>query len=591
LPVSWYAENGGAWAMSPGYDRADHQDFRWAIGNDGMSCHNGYPAGETADADERVFSGRIPEGIDCQRCHGPGRAHAESKGAPRTIVNPARLDRDRQLDVCMQCHLETISLALPNAIRHYDRGPYSFQAGEALGNYATFFDHAPGTGFDDRFEVAHAAYRLRKSACFRESRMTCTTCHDPHQEQLGKQAEEHYIAVCKTCHGVAHASGAPVGRGNCLDCHMPKRRTEDVVHVVMTDHYIQRRKPDRDLLASLSEAETIPRNAYHGQVVVYYPGQKPDDLYVALAQVRNGSNQDAGIAALKSAIERNPAVQSGVFLRAGRGLRVRRKSGRSGPLDEALRRRPNYGAALAKLAATLTSSGRLTRAAAAGERAIATQPANPIVLTNLANAYLQLGRTDRARLTPGQVLKINADLPEAQNLLGLATLRKGDRAAAESRFREAIRIQPDSAEAHNNLAKLIRESGDYAQSAYHFQKAIAANGNYAEPHHGFGMLFILTRSYQKARVELEEAVRLDPRAPRKCTSISRIFWARRGGGTTPRMNTGAAIQLNPESYEAHLALGILLLRSGAKAEAGIHLRKAAESSDPQVRQAALHALR
>jgi len=28
LPVSWYTEKGGYWAMSPGYDRANQEDFR-----------------------------------------------------------------------------------------------------------------------------------------------------------------------------------------------------------------------------------------------------------------------------------------------------------------------------------------------------------------------------------------------------------------------------------------------------------------------------------------------------------------------------------------------------------------------------------
>src|SRR5262245_32869727 len=30
-PVAWYAENGGTWAMNPGYDRPDHMDFRRKI--------------------------------------------------------------------------------------------------------------------------------------------------------------------------------------------------------------------------------------------------------------------------------------------------------------------------------------------------------------------------------------------------------------------------------------------------------------------------------------------------------------------------------------------------------------------------------
>src|SRR5690348_11710524 len=97
--------------------------------------------------------------------HGPGQAHvtAASSGTSRpaqiraAIVNPARLDRERQLDTCMQCHLETTSLRLPNAIRNYTRPPFSDVPGERLSEYEQFFDHAPGTGFGARFEVAHQA--------------------------------------------------------------------------------------------------------------------------------------------------------------------------------------------------------------------------------------------------------------------------------------------------------------------------------------------------------------------------------------------------------------------------------------------------
>jgi len=45
------------------------------------------------------------------------------------------------------------------------------------------------------FRDCSCAYRLRKSACFRASQMTCTTCHDPHQALRGQQAVEHYTSV------------------------------------------------------------------------------------------------------------------------------------------------------------------------------------------------------------------------------------------------------------------------------------------------------------------------------------------------------------------------------------------------------------
>src|SRR5579864_9350488 len=103
LPVSWYAEKGGYWAMSPGYDRPNQEDFRRTIISECLSCHASYPEqGSNLTTNEPVF-GDVPEGIDCQRCHGPGRAHLEAASGHanletirRSIVNPAKLNRDRQ---------------------------------------------------------------------------------------------------------------------------------------------------------------------------------------------------------------------------------------------------------------------------------------------------------------------------------------------------------------------------------------------------------------------------------------------------------------------------------------------------------------
>ena len=70
---------------------------------------------------------------------------------------------------------------------------------------------------------------------------------------------------------------------------MPRRRAEDAVHVVMTDHWIQRRKPARDLEAPLDEFETARRAVYSGPVESYHPAdvraRADGDLYAALAQV------------------------------------------------------------------------------------------------------------------------------------------------------------------------------------------------------------------------------------------------------------------------------------------------------------------
>jgi len=312
LPVSWYSELGGSWEMSPGYDRPDQQDFRRPIAYQCMFCHNAYPllnGQPLANADRETFGDAIPEGIDCQRCHGPGSTHIKAAATPDAsletirdaIVNPGRLTRERQMEVCMQCHLETTSSPLPHSILKIDRDVFSYRPGEPLPDYELSFDHKAGTGFDDRMEVAQQAYRLRKSACFLKSQMTCITCHNPHRELTGVEATTHYVAVCVGCHSTAHVSEKPAARQgrmnpetakqNCLDCHMWKRRTEDAVHVVMTDHYIQRSKPSRDLLAPMKEAVD---SSYRDEVVPYYPSSLSPvangDLYLAMAQTEDASN-------------------------------------------------------------------------------------------------------------------------------------------------------------------------------------------------------------------------------------------------------------------------------------------------------------
>ena len=107
---------------------------------------------------------------------------------------------------------------------------------------------------------------------------------------------------------------------------MPKRRTDDVVHAVMTDHYIQRRKPARDLLAEIPERHDPD---YRGEVVLYYPRTLPkpeDELYLAVAQVSQSSNLSEGIARLSAAIQKYRPQRAEYYLQLGDALRAERQA-------------------------------------------------------------------------------------------------------------------------------------------------------------------------------------------------------------------------------------------------------------------------
>src|SRR5207244_622378 len=140
LPLTWYAEQNGYWAMSPGYDRPDHAGFSRKLTYRCMSCHNGFIQlpNPTWEAGTR-FPAQLPEGIDCQRCHGPGQAHLEAaqqglsaERVRKAIINPARLAPERQMEVCLQCHLETTTLKLPATLLRPGREVFSYRPAARL---------------------------------------------------------------------------------------------------------------------------------------------------------------------------------------------------------------------------------------------------------------------------------------------------------------------------------------------------------------------------------------------------------------------------------------------------------------------------
>jgi predicted CXXCH cytochrome family protein len=607
LPLSWYTEGGGRWAMSPGYDRPAHLDFRRVIDEGCMSCHNGYPREAVRDdGTGPKFPAALPEGIDCQRCHGPGQGHIDAvaagdvPAARQAIVNPGRLDRDRQLEVCFQCHLEPTSSPLPFQLRRAGQPSSGYLPGTPLADTFLYFDHAPSrSGADphaDKFEIAGAAYRLAKSACFNASQMTCLTCHDPHDVPRGEAAVRHYTAVCQSCHPAVHPAGPPQiaaagPRETCIDCHMPRRRTEDAVQVVMTDHYIQRVRPKRDLTAPLDEAVTLAASHYRGEVALYYPKALPETpdnaLYLALAQVQQGANLAAGIPRLQAAIEQHPAAPAEFAYELAR---AHAKAGNHADVirwsEAALARDASFAPALKELAGAAAALGQWDRAVEALQRAVGLRPADAHALADLANMYLRRQQADEAIETARRALALDEVLPPAYNILGLAYLSRGDQGTAERQFREAIRLQPDYADAHVNLGNLLAGQRSYANAAAQFEEALRHDPNAAAAHHGHGLVLALMGEPSRAVSALRDAARLQPGRPRIHTDIADVL-AGLGALDEALGEYRLALQADRNDFDAHLGAAELFLSRGQNTQAMPHLQAATGSPDPATREAAL----
>jgi predicted CXXCH cytochrome family protein len=513
LPLGWYAEKGGHWGMSPGYDHPDHPDSRRTITHECMFCHNAYPQIPSANREygaDPLFEGALPEGVDCQRCHGPGGRHvtlAES-GGPReniraAIVNPDRLSPERAMDVCAQCHLQTTTTALSHSILRYDRGPFSYRPGEPLSAFRLTFDHASRT--EDRFEITSSVYRLRQSACFLKSagRLRCTTCHDPHSIPRGEAATERYDGVCRQCHASAGEHTTSLG---CVGCHMPKRRTDDVVHVVMTDHKIQRKKPDRDLIADMPERlDTIE----HAAIVAYDPKlgrSQQDQLDLAVAQVRELGKINSGIPRLSKLIEQFHPQRADYYLELADGLQAGDEHDRALRFyEQASRRRPGSTIIGKKLAGTAMETHQLERAAAVLKRVVQVAPDDPSAWHLLGQAYIAQKRNADAAAALQKAIAIDPDLPEAHNNLGAILAERGEQVGAEREFREAMRVQPGLAQARRNLANLLALNHDLPQAAYYFESALRLKPDYATARLDYAQMLAETGDVKGATAHLKLA--------------------------------------------------------------------------------------
>jgi predicted CXXCH cytochrome family protein len=611
LPLGWYSEKSGYWAMSPGFD-SPHPQTRRYVSYECMFCHNAIPkipAGHDAPGSDPVFTGDLPEGIDCQRCHGPGGNHlqvARTAGAKpeairASILNPAKLSPGLQLDLCMQCHLEPTSGALPSLVRRFNRGPFSFVPGEPLGNFLLVFDHAPGAGYDDKFEiVGSSAYRLRQSQCFLKSNdaMTCQTCHDPHRAERGEAAAKHYTSACRQCHGEVFQTKVSTGQhtasADCVGCHMPKRRTDDVVHAVMTDHFIQRHPPNRDLLAALKERHPTESEEYHSEVAPYYPAPLPRSdenmLYRAVAQVAMRNNLEAGVTALTQETARIHPRESEFYMVLGDALQSSHKPQEAvTAYDQALRLRPDFSRGLISLAMALKAGGQMPRAETILKRAVEIAPLDSGAWFQSGTVQYALGRIDRAIADMEKAVTLDPEIASEQTGLAELLAATGNMGRAEVALRNALRIDPYDATAYDLTGRVLAGKGRLEESLYNFEKATRIRPGFGPHLYDYGLALLSVNRFDEAQASAEAAIRADSRMAEPHVLLGGLL-ARKNLLADAAREYEEALRLRPDFDRAHLDLASVLATQGDMQGAIRHLREAAKGRDPRVAQQAASAL-
>ena len=183
--------------------------------------------------------------VGCEKCHGAGSAHAGAP-SPANIVNPARLDHTRGVDVCIQCHSQGQPIENPVNEVYYD-WPVGYEPGERLIDYWKLEEHHLGEESFTHWPEGSAHKNRMQGNDFVASAMytkgvACWSCHDVHGTENNADLVKPANAVCLTCHGPNSPSGprgtieehthhAVASEGSqCVSCHMPQiaRTVSDV---------------------------------------------------------------------------------------------------------------------------------------------------------------------------------------------------------------------------------------------------------------------------------------------------------------------------------------------------------------------------
>jgi hypothetical protein len=226
-PVSYYSQ-AGTWDVTPGYEPEHVLDFTHPIAEGCVFCHSNTV--NLVPGTEDQFRQPALSPISCERCHGSVEAHLQRPRAG-SIVNPVKLPPIARDSVCEQCHLEG-EVRILNPGKHWQ----DFHAGAALeAVFSTYLiPTPPGRG---EKAVSHSE-QLSLSRCARESkgRLWCGTCHNPHSSASNRAAEVR--AACLSCHAPLFSAQRHQPATECVSCHMPRIRPNNIAHAAITSHRI-----------------------------------------------------------------------------------------------------------------------------------------------------------------------------------------------------------------------------------------------------------------------------------------------------------------------------------------------------------------
>jgi hypothetical protein len=422
-PLSWYAAT-KTWDFSPGF-RETGEGFGRPVYEACVVCHSGRVQAVPGREGQYRDPPFAELAIGCENCHGPGQLHVAERGrrasgakaaSGNSIVNPARLPPRLAEDICMRCHQGgDARVLLP------DKNYGDFRPGTPLLETLAIFS-LPAKESNADLLQHHASMKL--SRCYRATngRLSCLTCHNPHEQPAGaQQVATYFNAKCSGCHTLRSCKLNLAARrqtsppDNCVACHMPKRSVATVSHSALTNHRI----PARPGLNTVPGADTTP--GLPGLLLVNAREDQP-----ALPLLTR-------LAAYGELMGRAPALQATYFdllnqalqaapedplVLAARGRKALQEGNPDaiGLLSRAEAKGSAPVATYLDLSDALSQAGRVADAVSALERGEKTYPFSQILRKHLVLGYIRQKEYAKAKMAMERYV---AEFPEDAFMRGL----------------------------------------------------------------------------------------------------------------------------------------------------------------------------
>lgn len=478
LPVV-YLKQLECWGNSPGFMDGT-ADFNRPVPARCLECHATFIE-EVKGTVNQFKPDSLIFGVTCERCHGPASEHVKfhrentSETLGKFIANPEHLTREAQIEICGQCH--------GNGTKRYTP-PFSFRPGDSVASHFRI-------DANNNPEEEHTSNQVRymmESKCFLESdAMTCTTCHSPHVKQ--EEQRKVSMAACAKCHEPAackpNESFPEAVRGNCVDCHMPKRRVNNITFDLASDEY----KP---LIERYEHKVDVYMDARDEVLLKYFEKEAKDDDRSRIEELRKSLVEHYLKEAATRDEEKRLLASAGALRKAiefGGGEEVALR------LKETLQRKRKVDLEM-QSGVDAHSAGKPLEAISHFRTALEVSPNLAIAHGKLGAALLDVAKPEEGLAELMKVGELDPDSSYGYALLGYYFLVGKEFEKAELCYRIADIVEPSNAKIQYYLGQVLIKREKKSEAISQWKRALEF-----DPMHGdsaFALMIALANDGARA---------------------------------------------------------------------------------------------